>query len=66
MFLIDFESLDSRNVINYRNNIIAQAFKIILRIDTHFEVMKWVQIKLIIFNPNNMKLLYMVIYQQRE
>ena len=66
MFIIDFESLDSRNVINYRNNIIAQAFKIILRIDTHFEVMKWVQIKLIIFNPNNMKLLYMVIYQQRE
>ena len=44
----------------------VQTFKIILRIVMHFEVRKRVQRNLTIFNQYNLKLLYIVMYQQEE
>lgn len=52
-------------LINICNKIIVQTPMIILRIDIHFEARKQ-SIKITNFNQINLKLLYIVIYQQRE
>ena len=44
----------------------VQTFKIVSRVGVHFEVRKRVRRKLIILHQNNMSLLYIAMYQQRE
>ena len=46
--------------------MIVKTFKTISRIKINFEVRKRVHRKLTIFNQNNMKLLYTIMYEQRE
>ena len=55
---INFRNMELQEiVIKMCNKNLVQNFKIVLRINLHFEVSKRVYGKLTIFNQNNLKLL---------